>query len=87
MNRSSLTPAVTREISQLNSRLDGIRSEIRNFMEGKNREIEDIQKRVNSLSYPDNSDAIKRSSSPDMANNKRVKTELNYTVRNGFTQV
>ena len=88
MSSSVLSPASSREVALLTSQLTNIRAEIRQFMEEKNRQIDDIQQRIKSLQP-----AVKRkiSVSPDPeANKKKIKTEgdtLDYTVNNGFTEV
>ena len=85
MSSSSLSAASSREVALLTSQLNNIRAEIRQFMEEKNKQIDDIQQRIKSLQP-----ANKRSVSPDFeANNKKIKTEgsLDFTVTEGFTEV
>ena len=86
MSRSAVSAASSREVALLTSQLNNIRAEIRQFMDEKNKQIDDIQQRIQSL-QPVN----KRSVSPDSeANNKRIKTEgdsLDFTVTEGFTEV
>ena len=87
MSSYGLSAASSREVALLTSQLTNIRAEIRQFMEEKNRQIDDIQQRIKSLQPAAN----KRSVSPDSeANNKRIKTEgdtLDFTVDDGFTVV
>ena len=86
MSSSSLSAASSREVALLTSQLNNIRAEIRQFMEEKNRQIDDIQHRIKSLQP-----AVKRSAPADSeANTKRIKTEgdtLHFTVNDGFTEV
>ena len=87
MTSSGLSAASSREVALLTSQLKNIRAEIRQFMEEKNRQIDDLQQRIQSLQPP-----VKRSVSQDSeAKSKRIKTEgglLDFTVNNeGFTEV
>ena len=86
MSSSGLSAASSREVALLTSQLTNIRAEIRRFVQEKNRQIDDLEQRIQSLQP-----ALKRSISPDSeANNKRIKTEgerLDFTVSDGFTQV
>ena len=85
MSSSGLSAASSREVALLTSQLTNIRAEIRQYMEEKNRQIDDIQQRIKSLQP-----VHKRSVSPDCeAKNKKIKTEdsLDFTVTEGFTEV
>ena len=86
MSSSGLPAASSREVALLTSQLTKIRTEIRQFVEEKNRQIDDLQQRIKSLQP-----AVKRSVSPDSeANTKRIKTEgdlPDFTVSDGFTEV
>ena len=85
MSRSALSAASNREVALLTSQLNNIRAEIRQFMEEKTKQIDDIQQRIKSLQP-----VHKRSVSPDCEEkNKKIKTEdsLDFTVTDGFTEV
>ena len=87
MSTSSLSPAAVQEVNLLNSKLTSIRAEIRSFVDLKNSEINEIQRRIDSLITT--SSGVKRPASVDSeALNKKIKTDpLSLTVKDGFTQV